>query len=266
MTTDVENDDRHKYWNENYVAYWKARVEEANCNQENGSVLVVGDTNTSNDHTNLNAISLLNITKEDQVLELGCGFGRSLSTLCQASLQVTAVDISEQMINAAQDLCQEKNVSFHVSPSEKLPFAAESFDVIVCFAAFDAMYQTQALIEMNRVAKSGARILITGKNDNYYDDDQAAIAAEIGARSKHHPNYFTDIDKFLRHSSQFGFNIIEQKYYARRGDFSTEKFHDVMPNLFYEYLLILQKKDDCIVSKDFVISEKISKTFVRSSL
>ena len=32
MTTDVENDDRHKYWNENYVAYWKARVEEANCN------------------------------------------------------------------------------------------------------------------------------------------------------------------------------------------------------------------------------------------
>ena len=45
---------------------------------------------------------------------------------------------------------------------------------------------------MIRVTELGGRILITGKNDKYYADDEQAYIAEEAARKKGHPNYFTD--------------------------------------------------------------------------
>jgi len=258
-----EDVDRKKYWNEDYVRYWKSRVEEANESKGNASHMVEGDVKTTTDDLYLNAIDLLKITKSDHVLEIGCGFGRSLNTLCGVALHVTATDISEQMIVAAKQACQESNIAFHVSPSEDLPFPDESFDVVVCFAAFDAMYQAEALIEMNRVCRPGARVLITGKNDNYHDDDTPAMAAEIGAREKNHPNYFTDVVKLVRNINEFGFGIETQRYYQRRGDFANETAYTEMPERFYEYLLVLRKTDGCHATGDFRISEKISKTHCR---
>ena len=74
------------------------------------------------------------------------------------------------------------------------------------------MYQTEALIEINRICKKGARVLITGKNDNYCDNDKLAMEAEIGARKKGHPNYFTDVRKLLKNINKFGFRIDIQKF------------------------------------------------------
>ena len=125
------------------------------------------------------------------------------------------------------------------------------------------MYQAEALLEMNRVSKIGARLLITGKNDNYYDDDEAAKAAEIGARNKNHPNYFTDVKKLVRNISKLGFAIEIRKFYRKRGDlvngFSTEK----MPDQFYEYLFVLKKIAESVVTDDFLLAHKESKTFKR---
>jgi ubiquinone/menaquinone biosynthesis C-methylase UbiE len=260
------NSEREKYWNEDYVSYWRARVDEANSSKIQTSRLVAGDAKTSSDELYMNAIGLLKVAGSDNVLELGCGFGRSLSALCRAALQVAAVDISEQMIAVAKKACREKNVSFHVSPSEELPFPGESFDVVVCFAAFDAMYQTEALIEMNRVCKKGGRILITGKNDNYHDDDVAALEAEVGARAKNHPNYFTDAGKLIRNVEKFGFYVEVQKYYSRRGDFAMEMATERMPEMFYEYLFVLNKIAESSATEDFVVADKVSKTYAKRGL
>ncbi len=255
--------EREKYWNEDYVRYWKARVEEANKSGTDASSMVAGDAKTSTDKLYIDAIGLLQLSKTDRVLELGCGFGRSLPVLCGAALHVTAVDISREMIHAARESCEEKNISFHVSPSEGLPFADDSFDAVVCFAAFDAMYQSEALMEMNRVSRLGARVLITGKNDDYFDDDAAAVAAEIGARAKKHPNYFTDVSRLLGNLDKFGFEVETQKYFLRRGDFAKEIALAERPKSFYEYLLVLKKISACSVRKDFLISDKTSKTYIR---
>ena len=262
----IEDAERKKYWNEDYVSYWKARVKEANVSTTQNSDMVAGDVKTSTDKLYFNAIDFLNISKHDHVLEVGCGFGRSLPLLCQRASLVTAVDISEQMIAEARQACQEKNVRFYVSPSEKLPLLDESCDVVVCYAAFDAMYQTGALIEMNRVCKKGARILLTGKNDNYHADDEAAIAAEAGARAKKHPNYFTDVEKLVKNIDIFGFKIDVQKYFLKRGDFTLGLSSDEMPERFYEYMFILSKVSNGSVSEDFIISKKISKTFVNAGV
>ena len=194
----INNINRSEYWDENYVKYWKERVREANNNTLSESQIVDGDSKTSSDEVYNRAISLLNISKVDNVLELGCGFGRSLPILCELSKQVTAVDISAEMIKIAKKSAKAENIDFFVSQSESLPFCDEKYDTVICFAAFDAMYQKEALTEINRIAKKGSRVLITGKNDNYADDDEEAMLAELAARSKGHPNYFTDVKKLIK--------------------------------------------------------------------
>ena len=103
--------------------------------------------------------------------------------MCRASLHVTGIDFSKEIIEVARESCQEKNISFYLSPGEDLPLPDESFDAVVCFATFDGMYQTKAHLEMNRVCRVGAKVLITGKNADYSDDDTAALEAELGARA-----------------------------------------------------------------------------------
>jgi ubiquinone/menaquinone biosynthesis C-methylase UbiE len=262
-TTPPADLSREKYWNEQYVAYWKARVEESNDGASDTSKVITGDVKSSTNAAYLQAIGFLQIGKTDDVLELGCGFGRSLPALCGAARQVTAVDISEQMIAEAERTCQEQNVSFHVSQGESLPFADATFDAIVCFATFDAMYQTAALVEMSRLCRSNARVLITGKSDDYHDDDEAALAAEIGARAKGHPNYFTDVTKLLGNLDVFGFRLEVARYFARRGDFSRNAERGAHDGKFYEYMLVLSKAGVCSVARDFLISAAVSRTFSR---
>ena len=264
QTNKIASLEREKYWNDGYVSYWMARVKEANMGDVDSSSIVVGDAKTSTDDLYVDAIKLLQICASGSILELGCGFGRSLSKLCKQAYHVTAVDISEQMIKVAKESCKEKNITFYVSPSEKLPLPDNSFDFVVCFAAFDAMYQMETLIEINRVCKVDAKVLITGKNDDYFSDDFAALDAEAGARSKGHPNYFTDVKSLVQNLDKFGFEIVTQKYYLRRGDFSRGVSLEVIPHKFYEYLFILKKNDNCNLKKIFTISSELSKTFYRT--
>lgn len=261
--TGLDSAAREQYWNEDYVRYWKARVAEANEGESGKSELVSGDARTGPDKLYLAAIALLEIGADDNVLELACGFGRSLPTLSGIARHVTAVDISAEMIKYAREACDARNVSFEVSPSEELPFPDESFDAVVCFAAFDAMYQAETLAEINRVCRTGARVLITGKNDNYHDDDGAALEAEAGARAKNHPNYFTDVNKLLANAGKFGFRSKIERYYARRGDFAKETPSASRPEKFYEFLLVLTKTGPSTVGEDFPISSAISKTYAR---
>ena len=256
---------REDYWNKDYAKYWMERVNEANDERLNSSQIVIEDSKTTSNNSYINAISLLKIKKTEDVIEIGCGFGRSLHFLSKLAKNVTALDISVSMIEIAKDNIKSNNVFFVVSPSEKTPFSRNSFNVAVCFASFDAMYQTEALIEINRICKKNARVLITGKNDNYYDDDLAAFNAEIGARNKKHPNYFTDVNKLIRMIEDFGFIIDVEQYYLRRGDFSLGNFKFNFPDKFYEYLFVLRKISDANIKKGEIISGTMSKTYIRKS-
>lgn len=256
---------RVKYWNENYVNYWKARVAEANASGVGASVTPVGDVKTTADALYLSIISLLDIQADNRVLELGCGFGRSLPTLSAMAAEVSAVDISEQMIRAAQEACTAPNVHFYVSPSEALPLPSGAFERVVCFAAFDAMYQTEALVEMHRVTADGGKILITGKNDNYRPDDIKALEAEAGARGKGHPNYFTDVVALLKHIDRFGFAVEKRRFFERRGDFSDDQGKELPPPHFYEYLLVLKKTGECDPPQDIAFCNAMSRTFANQA-
>lgn len=252
--------DREKYWDKNYAAYWKGKTQEANDPKEKSSALSK-DTLTSSDKIYHEYIDHLNIQKDEDVLELAVGFGRSIPLLAGLAKKLVALDISEEMVELAKaSYDNRENVEFHVSEAENTPLSESTFDVVVCFAAFDAMYQTDALLEINRVCRIGARVLLTGKNDNYLLDDELAIAAEIGAREKGHPNFFTDVVKLKQFLVSFGFSLEKEFYFVKRGDFGANSFVTDAPEAFYEWAFFLKKNSQPNINSDVQISSVFSKT------
>ncbi len=181
------------------------------------------------------------------MLDVGCGFGRSLPYLSFSAKKVVGVDISQEMIKEAEKLTSScSNITLQISESEDMDIEDSSIDKVICFAAFDAMYQKKALIEFNRICKIGGMILLTGKNDSFMCDDKEAKLAELGARRKNHPNFFTDVNLLMKSMHLFGFKVEFEEYYLKRGDFSTDRILKNMPEYFYEYMLLLRKASNPI--------------------
>jgi ubiquinone/menaquinone biosynthesis C-methylase UbiE len=195
---------------------------------------------------------VLDINGDDAVLELGCGFGRSIPYLASKAWNISAIDISEEMIRSAKSNYSKlfQLVNFCVAEAEHLPYDGESFNKIVCYAVFDALYQKEALVEMNRVLKNGGKLLITGKNDNYLDEDEGAFIAEVNARSKGHPNYCTNVKLLLDKIAWFGFSICTSRFFLLRGDENANKYVNSLPENFYTYLLILKKISSIVTPID----------------
>ena len=172
---------------------------------------------------------------------MGCGWGRHFPLYEQFGVEIYGVDISSKMIEEARKNYKNTVVNLEVSTAEKLPFDDGEFDFLCCLGVFDATYQEVALAEMLRVVKLNGRIVVTGKNANYCLDDDEASAAEVGARNKGEPNYFTDTPLMIKQLEALGHTVKSAYYFKRRGDFTNKKFVTEMPAKFYEYLLIIEK-------------------------
>ena len=260
------NEERKTYWNETYYQYWKARVEESkNSALENNSHQIQGDVKTSSEQTYIDAVESLNILPSYKLLELGCGFGRNADVLYSKTPHLYFVDISESMLRAAREGNSHRpEIQFFLSEAEHLPFETNTFDRVMCFSVFDALFQKEALIEMNRVMNTNGLLYLTGKNSFYFNDDEKALTAEINARAKKHPNSFTHVKTLLAHLSSFGFSLCNSKYYLRRGDTYEGRFQTEFPDRFYEYALTLKKDKLAVLdlTSNLKISAEYSETFL----
>jgi ubiquinone/menaquinone biosynthesis C-methylase UbiE len=250
---------RTKYWNEKYLSYWKERVQETNIK---GSIsrVIKDDTKTEDELIYKNIFDLYKF-KEGNVLDVGCAWGRMFDIFFSYNLNVYGVDISKNMIDECLKLWKKFNYknNFLISEAESLPFADNYFDNLTCLATFDATYQEKALNEFFRVVKPHGKLYITGKNLNYHSDDTLAIKAEVMARKKGHPNFFTNVNDMIKQILSQDNMMIQSYFFEKRGDFSLFKFKNNMPQRFYEYFLIIKKGYKETKFKKF--SYKFSNTF-----
>ncbi len=101
--------------------------------------------------------------KGKRVLDIGCGTGRVIGMLREKGAEIVALDISEEMIIAAGR--KFPDVECVVGDSDNLPFADESFDLVLGLfwivhlgdlkASFDEVY---------RVLKKGGRFILSNIN------------------------------------------------------------------------------------------------------
>src|SRR5215467_2771862 len=103
-----------------------------------------------------------------QVLDLACGAGGpALFLVRTCGCQVQGMDIQEAAIAAAQQMAQETHLETQLhfrqgDASQPLPFAAESFDALLCIDAINHLPDRQrVLLEWQRVLKRGGLLLFT---------------------------------------------------------------------------------------------------------
>ncbi|MCO4781863.1 MAG: class I SAM-dependent methyltransferase [Candidatus Cloacimonetes bacterium] len=255
------NQNRKEYWNESYVKYWQSRVQEAGLGK---SKVIEGDPNTEDDNIYSEIFSKTPF-KRGKLLDVGCAWGRMFPLYIQNEMIIDGVDISSAMIQEARKLwkAEDQVASIQESEAEKIPFKDSHFENLCCLAVFDATYQDQAMSEFIRVTKPGGLIYLTGKNTNYHSDDEEAYAAEVGARAKGHPNFFTNVEKLIRDLEQDGHIIVANYYFPRRGDFAKFNFEDKFYDKFYEFFLVIEVSNKQTIFNN--LSEKYSKTFKEST-
>ena len=102
------------------------------------------------------------------VLDVATGTGRMpLAYLRHAHFQgrVVGADLSRKMLGkAAAKLGNEPRVTLLWTPAERLPFAADTFDVVTCLEALEFMARPEAaLAECVRVLRPGGLLLVTNR-------------------------------------------------------------------------------------------------------
>jgi ubiquinone/menaquinone biosynthesis C-methylase UbiE len=147
---------------EGFIARWYARIT-AGRDHRKSAELVAGQ-----------------VAEGDSILEVAPGPGYLAIELAKlGTYRVVGLDISQSLVQMATARAQEAGVAveFHHGDAAHMPFPPDSFDFIVCQAAFKNFSEpVQALGEMHRVLKPGGKALIL---DLRPDASPKAINAEV---------------------------------------------------------------------------------------
>ncbi len=95
------------------------------------------------------------------ILDVGCGTGNQSIKLAKLGCKVTGIDISEKMLDQAIHKKEGLSIEFIQMEANSLNFPDNYFDAIISVTAFEFIKNiNQAFVEMLRVAKNGAPIVI----------------------------------------------------------------------------------------------------------
>jgi len=110
------------------------------------------------------AIDMLNIGPDDEVLDVGCGTGFATEGLLQGTEQLHGLDQSpHQLDRAFEKFGKRGEVQFYLGDAERLPFADNRFDVVWSSGSIEYWPNpVVALAELRRVGKPGGQVLVVG--------------------------------------------------------------------------------------------------------
>lgn len=99
-----------------------------------------------------------------KVLELGCGTGYFTQSLASTGAQITAIDISADLLEVARRGCGCANVIFDIQNAYALTYPDEIFDSVVGNSVLHHLEIDAALHQIHRVIKKGGSIYFTEPN------------------------------------------------------------------------------------------------------
>jgi ubiquinone/menaquinone biosynthesis C-methylase UbiE len=147
-----------------------------------------------------------------RVLEVAPGPGTfSIELARRGAYRITGLDISETFVAMAHEAAavEHLNIDFHVGDAAHMPFDDESFDFLMCRAAFKNFTQpVGALSEMRRVLSVGGRAMVI---DMSHDAPSAQIDAYVSQR---------------HHGFDAVINRLIFKLFLRRRAYSEQQFRE----------------------------------------
>src|SRR3989338_2270956 len=106
----------------------------------------------------------MHVTGRERILDVACGTGALEELIVRENpFQKTAgVDLSQEMLNIAKrKLAAYPNVQFFLAGASHLPFADDTFDLVVCANSFHYFDDpVGSLREVKRILRRGGRLII----------------------------------------------------------------------------------------------------------
>lgn len=110
------------------------------------------------------------IPPNSRILDVGCGFGRHIALLAPMAKEIIGIDNSSYMIDKAKSqLSHHSNVQLLKQDIEKLSFAADHFDYVICMTNTFGDFiekKERAISEMARVCKPNGTVVISVYSNN----------------------------------------------------------------------------------------------------
>ena len=97
--------------------------------------------------------------KCNNALDVGCGTGLSTTALKEIAENVSGIDGSKEMI-AVANAHYDEQITYHLAPAEKLPFAEESFELITVCGAINWIDRARFFPEAKRVLKRHGWVIL----------------------------------------------------------------------------------------------------------
>lgn len=153
-------------------------------------------------------------------LDIATGGGHVAKQLASHVKQVTATDITEEMlINTSRHLLQYKNISFETADAEALPYLDQTFDIVTCrIAAHHFPNPEKFVAEVSRVLKPNGQFLFI---DN------------IAAEEKQLDVFINTLEKIRDYSHVRALKISEWKQLLERQHFTIGKQQSRKKKLSY---------------------------------
>lgn len=196
-------------------------------------------------------LGLLNLKKEDKILDAGCGSGRFLTYFSNLDAFVVGVDASSSMLKRAKKRTYNSNNIFLVQGDiMNLPFRHKSFDAVVSISTLQNLPTEKycivneepcksAIKEFARVLKNDGQVIISFLNKYNIDSIQTILGGLFANRILKHDFflYYTTIGKVKRWYENCDLKV--QEVVARGFHFP---FKITIFDMFIGYIYLLPKK------------------------
>jgi SAM-dependent methyltransferase len=154
------------------------------------------------------------LANRKRVLDIACGAGYGADCMARTASSVTAIDLSPEAAAAASANYPGGNITFMAADARRLPFANQSFDLVVAFEVIEHLDNPRELLaEARRLLAPGGQLVVSTPNKLYYAE----------TRKLSGPNPF----------------------HVRELEF--EEFRDALSEVFPSITLFVQNHADCLV-------------------
>lgn len=146
----------------------------------------------------------LQVSVQDKILDVACGTGNYTVALSQLGVDITGVDISEEMLIKARQKSNE--VSWIRADANRLPFEGTSFHGATCILAihhFDGLLEP--FREVYRVLENGRFVIFTSSPEqmrSYW------LNAYFPKAMKASILQMPSMDDVIRHLREVGFSVV----------------------------------------------------------